>query len=286
MSLPQLMNMGLSGVPFVGVDIGGFTGEASPELFARWMQIGSFMPFCRGHSSAGTKPHEPWGFGKEVEEIARSYLTLRYRLLPYLYSLFWKAHQSGAPIFRPLFYDYPDDQALWELNDQVMIGPLLMAAPVLAPGVRARSVYLPAGEWFNWWTGESHHGSGWVWAEAHLERMPLYIPAGAILPLGPAMNHTGGRPWDELTLEIFPGEGEFTLYEDDGLMDAFERGEYCQTHYRLHRRAGHLELEVWAREGRHTPPVRQVLVRVHGRVGLSELKYQDDGSARRLRLEE
>jgi len=284
MSLPQLMNMGLSGAPFVGVDIGGFGNEATPELFARWMQIGSLMPFCRGHSSAGTLPHEPWAFGAEVEQISRTYLTLRYRLLPYLYTQFWKAHQCGTPIFRPLFFDFPQDAALADLNDQVMVGPLLMAAPVLQPGVRARAVYLPAGEWFDWWTGRRLTGGGWTWTEAPLDSMPLYVRAGAILPLGPAMQHTGERPLDELMLEVYPGEGEFTLYEDDGLTDACERGDYCQTHYRLHRRAGNLELEVWAREGSYQPPVRNVTVRFHGRVRLGEFSYTDDGTARHLRL--
>ncbi len=284
MSLPQLMNMGLSGAPFVGVDIGGFGNEATPELFARWMQIGSLMPFCRGHSSAGTQPHEPWAFGAEVEQISRTYLTLRYRLLPYLYTQFWKAHQCGTPIFRPLFFDFPQDAALANLDDQVMVGPLLMAAPILQPGVRARAVYLPAGEWFDWWTGRRLTGGGWTWTEAPLDSMPLYVRAGAILPLGPAMQHTGERPLDELMLEVYPGEGEFTLYEDDGLTDACERGDYCQTHYRLHRRAGNLELEVWAREGSYQPPVRNVTVRFHGRVRLGEFSYTDDGTARHLRL--
>src|SRR5947209_12101050 len=134
MAMPQLMNMGLSGVPFVGTDIGGFFGNASGELFARWMQFGALTPFCRGHSIVGSEPHEPWAFGQRVEAICREFLRLRYRLLPYLYTLFWEAAQRGTPVLRPLPYHFPDDPATYQLHHQVPPGPQLLAAPVYPPG--------------------------------------------------------------------------------------------------------------------------------------------------------
>lgn len=190
MSLPQLMNMGLSGVPFVGVDIGGFGNNSSPELFARWMQIGALYPFCRGHSSAGTQPHEPWAFGAQTESICRSALELRYRLLPYLEALFQQASQTGAPVFRPLLYEFPDDSCTYGLHDEVMLGPALLAAPILRPGQRARAVYLPDGEWRDWWSGEVLRGGQHILAHAPLARMPLYQRLGQALPLGPVQQHT------------------------------------------------------------------------------------------------
>ncbi len=129
LAMPQLMNMGLSGVPFVGTDIGGFNGNASGELFARWMQFGVLAPFCRSHSMIDTEHHEPWAFGPHVEDICREFLRLRYRLLPYLYTLFWEAAQRGVPLLRPLLYHFPDDPATYQLHDQVLLGPQLLAAP-------------------------------------------------------------------------------------------------------------------------------------------------------------
>src|SRR5207302_31981 len=154
LTMPQLMNMGLSGVPFVGTDIGGFNGNASCELFTRWMQFGALAPFCRGHSLSGTERHEPWSFGPRVEAICREFLRLRYRLLPYLYTLFWEASRRGTPVLRPLLYHFPDDPATYQLHDQVMLGPSLMAAPIYHPGREHRHVYLPEGAWYDWWTDE------------------------------------------------------------------------------------------------------------------------------------
>ena len=145
MAMPQLMNMGLSGVPFVGTDIGGFFGNASGERFARWMQFGVLAPFCRGHSIVGSQLHEPWVFGPRIEGICREFLRLRYRLLPYIYTLFWEAARRGIPVLRPLLYHFPDDPATYALHDQVLLGPQLMAAPIYHPGREHRHVYLPAG---------------------------------------------------------------------------------------------------------------------------------------------
>ena len=189
MSLPMLCNLGLSGIAFVGADIGGFAGNATPELFARWMQVGMLYPFMRGHSMSGTKPHEPWEFGTEVEDISRQYLELRYRLLPYLYTLFWQAATTGTPILRPLVYHYSHDPKTYELYDQVLLGSSIMAAPVYRPGVEYRVVYLPEGTWYDWWSGECYEGATHILAHAPLDKMPMYIRAGSIIPLVPVMQY-------------------------------------------------------------------------------------------------
>jgi alpha-glucosidase len=279
MSLPMLCNMGLSGVPFVGCDIGGFAGNATAELFARWMQVGMLYPLMRGHSSMGTAQHEPWVFGDRVEAICREYIELRYRLLPYLYSLFWMAAETGAPILRPLLYQYPNDPKTYNLYDQVLLGSSLMAAPVYRPGVECRAVYLPAGTWYDWWSDEHFEGPTHILSDAPLERMPLYVAAGSIIPMAPVMQYVGERSLDELRLRIWPGNGEWTHYEDDGHTFDYRDGNWATTHYRVFREGQQTVMEIAARQGNWTPPNREVIVEL---VGVGEQRFQDDGSDRRL----
>jgi len=263
MAMPQLMNMGLSGVPFVGTDVGGFARNASGELFARWMQFGALSPFCRGHSTIGTWPHEPWAFGPRVEAICRDYLQLRYRLLPYLYTLFWEASQRGIPVLRPLLYHFPDDPVTYPLHDQVLLGSQLLAAPIYQPGREHRYVYLPEGTWYDWWSDELLTGPAHLLAYAPLERMPLYVRAGAIIPSGPDLHYTDERPLDPLTLDLYPGNGSFTLYEDDGHSFEYERGQFATTSYTLRQAADRLVFEIGARQGAYVPPARRLLIRAH-----------------------
>jgi alpha-glucosidase len=291
MTMPQLMNMGLSGVPFVGTDVGGFFGNATGELFARWMQLGVLTPFCRGHSVAGSERHEPWVFGPEVEAICRDYMKLRYRLLPYLYSLFWEASTAGAPVLRPLLYHYSDDPGTYQIHDQVLLGPFLMAAPIYHPGRTYRSVYLLRGEWYDWWTGEkttiAERGTP-ILADAPLERMPMYVRAGAIIPSGPALRYADERPLDALTLDLYPGDGEFTLYEDDGHSFAYEQGQFCTTRYTLRRDGDILTFTIGAREGQYVPPKREITVKVHGPgrwAADGATEFGDDGLERVLRFQ-
>lgn len=281
MALPQLCNMGLSGVPFVGVDIGGFSDNCTGELLARWSQIGALMPFCRNHSAAGTARQEPWAFGPEIQAIYRQAMKLRYRLLPYLYSLFWEAAQTGAPVWRPLLYEFPNDPATYTLHDQILLGPSLMAAPILRPGQTHRAVYLPEGEWYDWHSGACFHGPTHLLAHAPLERMPLYVRAGSLIPLGPDVRYADERPLDPLTLLLVPGRGAFTLYEDDGHSFAYERGEWCTTRYELQRGTRMLTLKRAAREGAYTPPRHQLVIQV---LGGESVTLDDDGQARAIDL--
>ena len=284
MSLPQLMNMSLCGVPFTGVDIGGFSGHATPELFARWIEAGILYPFCRNHTSTGTRWQEPWEFGPHVEGIARTYLNLRYRLLPYLYSLFYQAAAHGEPVLRPLLYHYPQDPATYHLHDQAMLGANILAAPVVKPGLTARAVYLPEGGWYDYWTDEYFEGPTHILAQAPLERLPLYIRAGSILPLGPVMQYSTEKPLNPLTLEIYPGQGSFSLYEDDGETYEYIGGDFCTTDYRLSHSGDQLVVECSQREGLYVPAARRAILRVHRAPGLDPLEesFEDDGSPHRF----
>ncbi len=264
MTLPQLCNLGLSGVPFCGVDIGGFFGNATPELWARWVQLGAFLPFCRGHSCAGTRPAEPWVYGERTESIARAYLTLRYRLLPYLYTLFHEAATTGAPIIRPLLYHFPNDPQTHHGYDQALLGSQLLLAPIIRPGVEHRVVYLPAGDWYDWWTGERISGPIHLMTHAPLERLPLYVRGGAIIPMAPAMQYTDERPLDELTLDIYPaGTSTWTLYEDDGISFDFEQGQTATTTYRCEEDASAISVTLEARVGSWQPAARTLVLNVH-----------------------
>ncbi|WP_461247489.1 glycoside hydrolase family 31 protein [Treponema sp. R6D11] len=174
-TVPMCLNLGLSGVPFCGVDIGGFQSNASPELYARWLELGAFLPLYRAHSNKGTASHEPWCFGLEVLEIARKYLNFRKALIPYIKSCFEKSAKTGEPIMRPLFWDFEDDLETYNVEDQFMFGEKLLVAPVLAPSVRKRMVYLPKGLWQDIESKENHISKGeYIIFDAPLSKIPVF----------------------------------------------------------------------------------------------------------------
>jgi alpha-glucosidase len=232
MSLPMLCNLGLSGVPFVGADIGGFWGDAEPELFARWIQAGVLYPLMRGHSHVRSRPNEPWEFGPEVEDVARTALRLRYQLQPYLYSVFHAAVATGAPVLRPLLWGFPEDPRTRSIEDEVMLGDAVLAAPVCHPGRRHRDVYLPAGRWYDWWTGAAHDGPADVRVDAPLDRLPLFARAGKLVPLA-VLDDAGRRDASELRLRAFPGDGAGAIYDDDGASLAYRDGAFAMRRYEM-----------------------------------------------------
>ena len=235
--IPLGLNTGLSGVPYWGTDVGGFFHPIpeSGELYARWFQLGAFSPIFRSHGWVW-REHVPWAHGSEVEAICRQYAELRYRLLPYTYTLAWQAHAQGLPLMRPLVMNYPDDPRVWGLGHQFLWGDDLLVAPVTREGATAWPVYLPAGAWYDFWTGARHEGPGGITVDAPLDRLPLFVRAGAIVPMGPVVQHTAERPLDEVTLLIYPdGASRFELYEDDGRTNAYRRGQYALTAVRMRR---------------------------------------------------
>jgi alpha-glucosidase len=230
MSMPQLQNLGISGLAWIGMDIGGFGGDATGELLARWMELGAFVPFCRNHSSWNTRAQEPWSFGEPYETVIRSMLKLRQRLIPYLYSLFDECHRTGAPIVRPLLYEFPDDEDALVAADELMLGTALLLAPIASAGATYRHVYLPPGTWFHFWSGERVNGPAHVLAHAPLGQPAMYVRGGYPLPLWPEMLHVEEKPADPLTLVLYPaGAGSLSLYEDAGDGFAHERGEFLRT---------------------------------------------------------
>ncbi len=264
MTLPMLLGLGLSGVPFVGSDVGGWTGFASSELFARWMALGSVSPFFRGHVQQGTPDQEPWAFGPEVEDISRIHLKQRYRWLPYLYSLMWEASRTGAPVLRPLVFEFQQDAGTWDTADEAMLGPWLLVAPVLDPGAKERTVTLPPGRFLEWRSGAVRQGPTAFVADLTLQALPVYLREGGIVPGGPDLRFSDEAPLDPLTLDVFPADREtqFLFYEDDGNTMRFLSGERAVTTYRLRATPTGAVLEASAREGSFVPPARRVRVRV------------------------
>ncbi len=281
MSLPMLCNMGLSGVGFVGCDIGGFAGNATAELFARWMQVGMLYPLMRGHSAMSTARHEPWIFGDRVENICREYINLRYQLLPYIYSLFWEAATAGAPILRPLLYHFPNDPQTYTLYDQVLLGASLMAAPIYRPGIEHRSVYLPAGTWYDWWNCDRYEGPIHILAHAPLEKMPLYVRGGAIVPMQPVRQYVDQTSLDEIRLRIWPGNNQYQLFEDDGHTNKYQDQKFSLANISVFSESNQTIVEIGAKIGEWTPPPREVIVEV---VGEGEQRFPDDGKRHTLQF--
>lgn len=253
MAIPQQCNLGLSGMAFMGTDIGGFGADCTPELMARWVQVGCFSPLFRSHSARGTRMQEPWRFGTEVTDIFRKYVKLRYALLPYYYDLFRQCEQTGLPPLRPLVLHYEQDPNVRELNDEFLLGENLLVAPVVEQGARRRMVYLPAGEWYDFWTGEKHTG-GWLMREAPLDLCPIYVKAGTILPLYPDQRYTDELADPALILRCYPGEGAWEHYRDNGRDYAYQNGAY--TLYRFTQDAAGLHQELVHNGYRTYPEIR------------------------------
>ncbi len=226
------LNMGMSGIPFVGVDIGGFWNAGNGELLVRFAQLASLMPFCRNHNSLGQPDQEPWAFGEPYESAYRTAIELRYRLMPYLYTLFHAASTGGAPVMRPLYYHYPRDEQASGVESEFLVGDSLLSAPIYELGAASRNVYLPAGSWFDYWSGDEYPGAGWSDVPAPLERWPLLVRGNTIIPSGPLMQYTDQRPTDPLTFSCYMAEdglASYTLYEDDGATFAYQNGNFAET---------------------------------------------------------
>lgn len=238
MAMPMIMNLGLSGVPFAGPDIGGFAHHTNGELLARWTQMGVFFPYVRNHSAVDTLRQEPWSFGERVEKICKEYIEMRYRFMPYLYQWFYKASETGLPVMRPLLLEYANDPAAASVTDQFLVGDSLMAAPIYRPQTEWRSVYLPEGEWIDYWTGEKHAGKQHIHVHAPLEKLPLFVKAGSVLIEGAVRQYMEQTVDNEvLKATIYLTGRDHTVetewYEDDGVSYKYQAGDWNKLHIRV-----------------------------------------------------
>jgi alpha-glucosidase len=230
----QCQRLSISGVSFCGSDIGGFIQSPSGELYARWIQLGIFHMFCRTHSSGDHGEQEPWSFGEEVAEIARTFIELRYKLLPYFYTAFWQYANKGTPVLRPLaFMDQMDNETHYR-QDEFGVGDHLLVCPIMQEKVDGRWMYLPEGNWYYFWNDEYVEGGNEVWAEAPVNIIPMYIKAGAVLPMYPVMQYVGEIDIKELSLHAYYDEKSLdsVLYEDAGNGYGYEQGHYTIRNYK------------------------------------------------------
>ena len=239
----RLVNsLGLVGVAFAGYDVGGFVGDASVPLFARWISIGAFSPFFRGHSMINSKDSEPWTFGEEVEDISRNYINLRYQMMPYIYAAFHEASISGMPVSRTLAIDYTFDDKVYQssFQNQYLFGPNILVAPVESYKDLTK-VYLPEGTWYNFHTEEVHTGSSEIFVECPITHLPLFVKAGAIIPMQSTVQSTQEEPEPTLNLHIYAGaDGDFNYYEDDGSSYRYQEEHYYQRAFQFDQQHGKL----------------------------------------------
>jgi alpha-D-xyloside xylohydrolase len=251
--IPAGLNYSLSGNPYWTTDIGGFVvanpdDPAYRELYARWFEFGAFCPIFRAHGTRTTNQNEIWSYGPEMQTLLTRYDRLRYRLMPYIYSVAWKTtHENYTPM-RALVMDFRDDPRVWNIGDQFIFGPSLLVNPVTEPGAISRHLYLPKAKWYNFWTGEALEGGRAIDTAAPIGEIPLFVRAGTILPLG-APTEYAQQANDPIELRIYAGaDADFTLYEDEGDSYNYEKGAYATVN--LHWDEAARTLSVGGRQGK------------------------------------
>ncbi|HEY2467014.1 MAG TPA: glycoside hydrolase family 31 protein [Terracidiphilus sp.] len=237
--IPAGLNYSISGMPYWTTDIGGFISGGNlndpkfRELFVRWFQFGAFSPIFRVHGTRYPDENELWSYGPEAQKILVDYDNLRYRLLPYIYSEAWQVTNNHGTLMRPLVMDWRDDVEAQNTGDEYLFGPAILVSPVTTQGATSRSVYLPKTNWYDFWTGAKVEGGRRIEADAPLAKLPLYVRAGSILPMGPTMEWSTEKPADPIEIRIYPGaDGDFTFYEDENDNYDYAKGQHATI--RLH----------------------------------------------------
>ena len=226
MLIPQICNLGMSGFTIAGTDIGGFGGDTNPELLIRWIQTATFCTFYRNHCAKGQKNQEPWQFGENVLNIYRKYVELHYRFLPYIYDLLFESQITGLPVMRPLVLHYEDDENVFNLNNEFLVGENMLVAPIVEQGSTKRMVYLPTGAWIDYWTGKRYQGGTHVIVDAPLDILPIFIKEGSIIPMYEPMQYVGEKSYDTLELLVAGESALGSHYQDNGEDFSYLDDEY------------------------------------------------------------
>jgi alpha-glucosidase len=260
-----LNSLGLSGVPFTGMDIGGFTGNPTIPLYSRWIQLGAFVPYFRNHTGVNTKSAEPWAFGEEVTEIARNYISLRYKLMPYMYSTFYEATQNGLPVMRSLAIDNTFDDLIYksDYQNQFLFGQSIMVTPVES-GKDLMKVYFPKGNWYDLYSDEPENGGREKLIEITRQKLPAYVKESSIIPMQSLVQSTAFAPTDTLQLHIYKGSvnNSFVYYEDDGRSFDYEKGMFYKR--MIHYDAASQVLTLEKAEGSLASKFKHIALVLHG----------------------
>lgn len=261
----QVQRMCLSGFSFVGSDIGGFAEQPNGELFARWIQLGVFHPFCRVHSSGDHGDQEPWSFDTEVTKIVRKFIELRYQLLPYIYTMFWKYSKDNVPMLKPLVYFDQEDPQTHFRTDEFIFGDQILVCPIQEPNAKGRRMYIPRGKWHNFWTGELVDGGMEKWVVADIDKIPIFIKEGAIIPKYPVQQYVGELEITELILNVYfkIGTEDSSIYEDAQDGYDYKKGGYSVRNFRLTGKANELIIQQF-KDGTYVTPYNQFKIKIIG----------------------
>lgn len=258
------INIGLSGVGDWSHCMGGFEHQADPELYIRWVQFGMFSPIAMVFGMDHPRYKEPWNYGDAALKNFKKYDLLRYRMIPYLYSTQYQQYKTGLPMMRALVLQDQQDENTYEIGDQYMLGDNLMVCPVTTKGAVTRTVYLPKGNWFDYWTGKKYEGKQYVHVLAPLDTIPLFVKAGGIIPMQPEMKYFGEKKADLITLDIFPeGKSSFNLYEDDGKTLDYQQGKFSITRINASFINKKLDLNIAKPAGNFNPQQHHYLTKIH-----------------------
>jgi alpha-glucosidase len=261
----QAQRMCLSGFSFIGSDIGGFAEQPNGELYARWIQLGIFHPFCRTHSSGDHGDQEPWAFGTNITNIVRKFIEIRYQLLPYLYTAFWRYANEGVPILKSLvLYDQNDPHNYYR-NDEFIFGEKILACPITEPNAKGRRMYFPFGNWYNFWTDEVLEGGQEFWVDADLDSMPIFVKEGAIIPKYPIQQYVGEKPLTELFLDVYYKAGEETSQVFEDAQDGYDyiKGRYSLRNFKLLGKEKVLIIQQF-KSGKYITPYETLKIKFHG----------------------
>ncbi len=261
----QVQRMCMSGMSFTGTDIGGFAEQPTGELYVRWIQLGVFHPFCRTHSSGAHGNQEPWSFDAEVLKITRKFISLRYELLPYLYTTFWQYADEGIPMLKSLVYYAQEDEQTHYRTDEFIFGDHILVCPVLEPNAKGRRMYLPFGNWYNYWTDERIEGGREYWVDADIDSIPLFVKEGALIPKYPVQQYVGEKTIEELTLDVYykTGKERSVVYEDAGDGYDYKKGRYCLRIFKLTGKEKELIIQ-HHKEGKYVTGYQKFNIKLHG----------------------
>ena len=261
----QMQRMCLSGYSFVGSDIGGFAEQPDGELFARWIQLGIFHPFCRVHSSGDHGDQEPWSFGAEITDIVRKFIELRYQLLPYLYTMFYKYTKDNKPMIQSLVLFDQDDSQTHFRTDEFIFGEKILVCPIQEPNAHGRRMYIPRGRWYDFWTHEPVMGGAEKWVAAGLDKLPIFIKEGAIIPKYPVQQYVGEKKIEELLLEVYYKEGVEVseVYEDATNGYDYNKGRYSLCNFKLTGKEKSLTIQLF-KDGSFETEYETIKLNFHG----------------------
>ena len=261
----QAQRLAMSGFSFVGSDIGGFAEQPQGELFARWIQLGVFHPFCRVHSSGDHGDQEPWTFDEEITDIVRKFIELRYQLLPYLYTAFWRYIEDGTPLLKSLVLFDQEDVHTHYRTDEFIYGDKILVCPIQEPNAKGRRMFIPRGNWYNHWTNEVVKGGKEMWVDADIDSMPIFIKEGAVIPKYPVQQYVDEKDFDEITLDIYYKEGKENSQYFDDAHDGFDyiKGRYSLRTFKLRGKKKELIIQQH-KEGKYNTNYNFFNLVIHG----------------------